>query len=235
MVKKTFRIAGKVENIEIIIQHLIEQNGGVIISGQNDKIIWTYIYGKQNLECNTSILKNEIETIANNIDNVSIGEGFVVNRFFKLLSEEITIYQKEIPRKNKTTGSGHKFNNNQNNWSLNPLEKTVLVSVAVILFCIYTFNGKDSVLTSSFGSNSEYITKAGYKASYSEESMKMLVRCSVSRDYQCIDNLLYCGEVFELPVGQYAYVVKSGLTGKVKIRLKGEAQEIWTFIEAIKR
>lgn len=238
MVKKTFVIEGKLENLEAVIQQLIEQNGGVIVSVKNSKIQWTYIYGRQNLQCETIIRKNSITTEVHNLDGVSYGEGFVVNKFFKLLSEKMAIHKKEILKENKIKNidSEYKFSDNQKSWSLSPLEKTVLISVAIILFCIYTFNGKDSMSKSlaTFDSNSGYITKSGYKASYSEESMKMLVRCSVSKDYQCIDNLLYSGEVFELPAGQDVYVVKSGLSGKVKIRLKGDTQEIWTFLEAIK-
>lgn len=37
MVKKTFVIEGKLENLEAVIQQLIEQNGGVIVSVKNSK------------------------------------------------------------------------------------------------------------------------------------------------------------------------------------------------------
>lgn len=71
--------------------------------------------------------------------------------------------------------------------------------------------------------------------SYNKESMEKLVRYSIGKYYDAINQLLYIREVFEIPQGQEAYVVKREFSGKVKIRLKGNTQEIWTFTEAIKR
>lgn len=146
MVKKTFVIEGKLENLEAVIQQLIEQNGGVIVSVKNSKIQWTYIYGRQNLQCETIIRKNSITTEVNNLDGVSYGEGFVVNKFFKLLSEKMAIHKKEILKENKIKNidSEYKFSDNQKSWSLSPLEKTVLVAVAIILFFVFTFSGDNN-------------------------------------------------------------------------------------------
>lgn len=82
--------------------------------------------------------------------------------------------------------------------------------------------------------SSTYITQSGKMGSYNKESMEKLVRYSTHNDLEAINQLLYSGEIFEIPQGQEVYVIESEFPGKVKIRLKGETQEIWTFIEAIK-
>lgn len=119
-------------------------------------------------------------------------------------------------------------NQNNSNQSAN---KIIAIGVIILVIFMYIFSNKENKGLIDVGTIS--ITKSGYKASYNKESMQKLVECSVHRDYECIDQLLYSREVFELPAGQEAYVIKSEYPGKVKIRLKGETQDIWTFIEAI--
>ena len=120
----------------------------------------------------------------------------------------------------------------QNQSSTNSVNRIAIIGAIIFAIFFYVFNNKESKII--VDENSKYITQSGFKASYSEESMKTLVNCSVHKDYACIEQLLYSGEVFELPAGQEAYIIKSEYPGKVKIRLQGETQEIWTFIEAIK-
>lgn len=101
--------------------------------------------------------------------------------------------------------------------------------VFIVIFVIYFFSrntNDNSTLTR--------ITNQGFKASYNKESLEKFVRYSVDQDYDGINHLIYNGEVFELPAGQEVYIVKSEFPGKVKIRLKGDTNEIWTFTEAIK-
>lgn len=125
------------------------------------------------------------------------------------------------------SNSKHTSQNNVN-YSAN---KFVAIGVIILVIFMYIFSNKENNGLINVGST--HFTQAGYKASYNKESMQKLVECSVHRDYECIDQLLYSREVFELPTGQEAYVIKSEYPGKVKIRLKGETQDIWTFIEAI--
>ncbi|WP_299177135.1 hypothetical protein [uncultured Chryseobacterium sp.] len=123
--------------------------------------------------------------------------------------------------------SKHTYQNNSNQSA----NKIVIIGVIFFVVFIYIFSNKENKGLTDV--DFTRITKSGYKASYNKESMQQLVECSAHRDYGCIDQLLYSGEVFELPAGQEAYIVKSEYPGKVKIRLKGETQDIWTFIEAI--
>lgn len=233
MVKKTFIIEIEIDNLEDLIKQHIKEIGGDAVSLKDGVFKWTFIYGKQDLKCKTKISKKEIEMEAKNTRDSLVGEGVVVNKFFNSLSDKIKIRKKEVSNENVKNKTSYSLSNNKSDWSLNPIEKTVLVSVVVILFLIFTFSGDKS--KSVLNSNPKYITQYGKMASYSEESMKILVNCSVHKDYDCINQLMYDGDIFELPAGQEAYVVQSSLSGKVKIRLKGETQEIWTFIEAIKR
>ncbi|MCQ4139854.1 hypothetical protein [Chryseobacterium sp. EO14] len=123
--------------------------------------------------------------------------------------------------------SKHTIQNNSNHSA----NKIIAIGVIILVIFIYIFSNKENKMLTDV--DTVCITKSGYKASYNKQSMQRLVECSVHRDYECIDKLLYSGEIFELPSGQEAHVVKSEYPGKVRIRLKGETQDIWTFIEAI--
>lgn len=111
-------------------------------------------------------------------------------------------------------------------------QRIVIIVVSIILFLKFTYDDKKNFQEQPTSNN--YITQGGFKASYNEESMSTLVKCSVQKDYDCIDYLIASSEIFDLPEGLQAYVIESEFNGKVKIRLKGHSQEIWTFIEAIK-
>ena len=109
-----------------------------------------------------------------------------------------------------------------------PIFKPFIIVTLVLGFLWFLTNNLEDSSTST------RTTKQGFKASYNKESLEKLVQYSSNKDYQSINNLLQSGEVFELPAGQEVYILKSEFPGKVKIRLKGDTNEIWTFIEAIK-
>lgn len=127
----------------------------------------------------------------------------------------------------KTNPKHYSYNNSS--YSVN---KIAIVGAIIFTVFIYIFSDKNN--KTSIDKSSTYITQSGKMGSYNKESMEKLVRYSTYNDLEAINQLLYSGEIFEIPQGQEAYVVESEFPGKVKIRLKGETQEIWTFIEAIK-
>lgn len=95
MVKKTFVLEKKVDNLIELIQINILEIKGEILFYDNEVVKWKYFYGKQILECNTYIYKNEIVTEAQNLGNISVGEGIVVNRFFNALMEKLISHEKK--------------------------------------------------------------------------------------------------------------------------------------------
>lgn len=127
------------------------------------------------------------------------------------------------------TNSKQHIQSNSNSY-LNKISIIGAVAFAIFVYCFGTNENKTSIDTSS-----TYITQSGKMGSYNKESMERLVRYSTHNDLEAINRLIYNGEIFEIPQGQEAYVVESEFLGKVKIRLKGDTNEIWTFTEAIKR
>ena len=71
--------------------------------------------------------------------------------------------------------------------------------------------------------------------SHSKSSMERLIECSINKDYNCIDNLKYSGEIFELPSNTEVKIIKSEIKGSVNIKIIGETQTIWTFREALNK
>ena len=120
----------------------------------------------------------------------------------------------------------------QNN-SNSSLNKISIIGAVIFAIFIYCFENKEN--TTSIDTRSTYTTQSGKMGSYNKESMERLVRYSTNNDLDAINQLINNGEIFEIPHGQEAYVVESEFLGKVKIRLKGDTNEIWTFTEAIKR
>ncbi len=221
MVQKIYIIGSKSSNIKEIVLKNISDIKGSILSVKNDTINWSYKYGKQEINCITNVNRDKIKTTAQNTGNTVLGEGVVINKFYNSLSEVLEIYpEKNIQLKTK---SYHSTKNSQS------LGIKIFAIVSVVLFI-----GFGIMKSQKDGNGSTYITQSGKMGSYNKESMEKLVKYSTHNDLEAINQLLYSGEIFEIPSGQEAYVVESEFPGKVKIRLKGETQEIWTFIEAIK-
>lgn len=110
-------------------------------------------------------------------------------------------------------------------------------SLAIKIFAIVSiiiFIGGGLMKSAKEGNGNIYITKSGYLATYEKENLEKLIRYINHNDNAAVNQLIYNGEAFELPSGQEADLMESEFSGKVKIRIKGETNEIWTVIDAIK-
>lgn len=110
--------------------------------------------------------------------------------------------------------------------------KKSLIGILIVAFSIYLYDNSKNNSASDYSSNS-FVTQSGYKAAFSENALQRLVTYSVHKDYNGINQLEFNNEIFDLPTGRKAYVIKSKL-GRVKIKLYDEQLEVWTFSEAIK-
>lgn len=81
-----------------------------------------------------------------------------------------------------------------------------------------------------------YVTVDGYLASPSEEDLGKAIRYLVDKDDDALATILASGSVFKLKSGILVSIVETKvLSGKVKIRPRGQTLEFWTNTEAIKR
>ncbi|MCO6175481.1 hypothetical protein NHF50_10540 [Flavobacterium sp. NRK F10] len=214
----------------ILEKHIKNIKGNLIFKNRNS-LKWNLIYRKNEIEVVTILKKIDDEVLiklsSKNIDKKTLGEGVAITEFLNSLSQEIELTEvKDTTKKTKTKKPRVKptSKTQTNNANFKPY-----YIVLVVVFLIYFFSrntNDNSTLTR--------ITNQGFKASYNKESLERFVRYSVDQDYDAMNHLIYNGEVFELPAGQEVYIVKSEFPGKVKIRLKGDTNEIWTFTEAIK-
>lgn len=224
MVQKIITTNVCISVLKPIIEKQIRSIKGEIISNENNSIKWNYKYGKNQLEVIAKFkqINDRIEITINskNIEGKSLGEGISITNLLESLSDKLVFYElKEKPKYNIQTQNI----NLQKEFNYKP----ILFGIAILFFLYFIGNNNNDTSTTS------RTTGQGFKASYSEESLHNLVQYSVDKDYQSIEYLLNSGEVFELPAGQEAYIIESKL-GRVKIRLKGETNELWTFSEAIK-
>ena len=229
MVQRIITTNVSISELKPIIEKQIRLINGKIISNENDLIQWNFKSGKNQIEVKTSVKKIhqkvEVKIISKNIENKPLGEGIAITNFLNSLSEIIDFEEKkEVQKKEQKTQSIPNYKNHSNNINYKPY----LIGIVIILV-LYLIGGNINDSTTS-----NRITQQGFKASYSEETLHNLVTYSVNKDYKAIDNLLNSGEIFELPSGQEAYIIESKF-GRVKIRLKGDSNEIWTFTEAIKQ
>ena len=88
--------------------------------------------------------------------------------------------------------------------------------------------------TSAFSQSvSAYITKEGWPAALTIESLDRFLDCEIAKDTVCMAKLVTSGEVILLKPGIVVYVIDRKFTGWVKIRPRGETFGFWTFAEAI--
>jgi hypothetical protein len=228
MVQKIITTNISISELKPIIEKQINSIKGRIISTENNSIKWDYKYGKNQLEVIAKFKqinhRTEINIISTNIEGKSLGEGISITNFLKSLSDELIFEEiKEKPKTNIKDNIHTQNKNHQKGFNYKP----ILFGIAILFFLYFIGNNNNDTSTTI------RTTAQGFKASYNEESLSNLVQYSVDKDYQAIEYLLNSGEVFELPAGQEAYIIESKL-GRVKIRLKGETNELWTFSEAIK-
>ncbi|SFH88920.1 hypothetical protein [Halpernia frigidisoli] len=57
MIRKTFILKEKKEDLREIVENQIILTNGTIVSSNANLVTWTYVYGKQNLGCQTIIKK----------------------------------------------------------------------------------------------------------------------------------------------------------------------------------
>ena len=244
MIQKILIVEKTIEEIEEIIKTTILESKGVIISSNSRRIDWNKKYGSQIIDCITFILNEEnqieIKTIVQSEPENKIGNTKTINNFYSNLTLKTPIREIEIDtniNKKKSTNSSNKKFKLKKEEEFKPYFLYLLLGICFIMFVIYQSNKNTNTSNESYNTETDSntrITGQGFKASYSEETLHNLVTYSVNKDYEAINYLLNSGEIFELPSGQEAYIIESKF-GRVKIRLKGDTNEIWTFIEAIKQ
>ncbi|HEY9168266.1 MAG TPA: hypothetical protein VIN72_02125 [Lutibacter sp.] len=125
------------------------------------------------------------------------------------------------PNYKKSTATQNKEFNIKN---IKPINAVVIGIIT--LFIIGYFSNGDNLTT-------VYITQSGYMGASSEEVLDKFTEYSVHKDYEAIQQLMNNGMIVSIPSGREAFVIKANFS-TVKIRLKGETDELWTVIEAIK-
>ncbi|MFH2032176.1 MAG: hypothetical protein ABIJ40_16395 [Bacteroidota bacterium] len=76
-------------------------------------------------------------------------------------------------------------------------------------------------------------TKSGYLAAVTEEYLNKVTKLISAKDYDALQKLIDTGYVFWLKEGLKVQVVDVKLSGKIKIRPKGQLVEVWTYREAV--
>lgn len=83
-----------------------------------------------------------------------------------------------------------------------------------------------------------YYTKEGYAACISEQDLDMFISFAGQKDNQAMAKLIVSNRCVLLkggiPVYRESQGFKSGFTGKVKIRPKGDTNSFWTIREALR-
>lgn len=104
---------------------------------------------------------------------------------------------------------------------------SILLSIFIIGKCINDNSNGDN------SSKNVFITEYGYYGAYTKEDFNRYVRYRNDGDMEAIKQLLYSARITPIPGGREVHLIKSNFS-TVKIRLKGQTTEIWTFTEAIK-
>lgn len=103
---------------------------------------------------------------------------------------------------------------------------SILLSIFIIGKCMNDYSNGDN------SSKNVFITEYGYYGAYTKEDFNRYVRYSNDGDMEAVKQLLYSAKITPIPGGREAHLIKSNFS-TVKIRLKGQTTEIWTFTEAI--
>lgn len=79
------------------------------------------------------------------------------------------------------------------------------------------------------------VTKADYFAALSEEKLDKINELIASGDKEAVRRYMAENrDVFITKAGVKVHIVKTRLTGKVRVRVKGDTLEFWTVIEAVR-
>lgn len=220
-----------ISELKPILEKHIENIKGNLIFKNRTSMKWSFIYKENEIEVITILKKINDEVLiklsSKNIDKKTTGERVAITEILNSLSQEIEL--NEVKENSNTTNLKTTRVKPTSKTQTNKTNYKPYYITLIVIFILYFFsrNMNDS-------STPTRTTNQGFKASYNKESLEKFVRYSSNQDYEAMNKLIYQGEVFELPAGQEAYIVKSEFPGKVKIRLRGDTNEIWTFTEAIK-
>lgn len=219
MIQESVLINNSIEETRQIVKKLIQSLGKITFEEPN-RIGWTTGFGLQTIECETHLIlhdnKTEITTYTRTDDIWQTGAKKTIKKFYTSLFKNSKIKLIEEPTKTIPIEPKSNFK-----WEY------VIGVIFIIIFIIgaldlYPNNEVDT-----------YITQSGYYGTYSKEDLKKVMTYMIQKDKTLLDQFYNSGRLFEIPSNKEAYVIESNLT-TVKIRIKGNSEEIWTVNEAIK-
>lgn len=235
MTQETFTIENSYEETIEIVKECISSINGKTIIINNREISWEFEYRKQIIRCKTLVSSNinkvKIRTTANHKNKNRSYERIAINRLHSSIRENpkilLYIHKEKIINKPKNSYSDPSWYD----WiPRNPLRW--IVGIFFIVFIFGKFTNDESSGDNS--SKNVFITQSGYYGAYTKEDFNKYVRHRNDGDMEALKQLLYSARITPIPGGREAYLVKSNFS-TVKIRLKGQTTEIWTFTEAIKQ
>lgn len=220
---------------EITKKHILKI-GGIIQNEEPFSIKWLFPDKKADVDYYTNFKlengKTSIKTIAVRLDDNLEGEVKQLQQFHSLILEDKKTKSKEtkVTVENETLKrKAIKEERKKNVQSKVGFEKWIvggLIGITIISFLIFSLSNDGN------SSKNVFITEYGYYGAYTKEDFNRYVRYSNDGDMEAVKQLLYSAKITPIPGGREAHLIKSNFS-TVKIRLKGQTTEIWTFTEAI--
>lgn len=235
MIKKTILLNTPIEESKKIIESIIPilncKIKDVVIEDPSIITIYWETEEKAKIICKSELYKQRNKTkIINELKGNSNKAENLFLEFCNAISDNSNAILDVINKKNNPHNPQNANLNDEDIWTI---VKKPLIGVGIVFLIFYYYkNMNDSSSSTNISSSNMFLTQSGYKASYSEESLEKLVKYSVHNDLNGINHLFLNNEIFDLPSGKEVYVLKTKF-GRVKIRIKDENREVWTFTEAI--
>lgn len=166
-----------------------------------------------------------------------IDNNLIHSNFIKCPNCKISFENPYFSPRERVTAKTN-YNQTSSNVKLSSTKQIIyaVISVSIVLaIWISAKSNSHSTSNTSKTENSQhtYIIQPNYLGAISEESLHKCIRIINNHDDEALAQMISYGEVFELPEGKEAFLIDSKFMGAVKIRFKGELDEVWTVPEAI--
>ena len=227
MYQKSYYINQNITETSQFVKDFIGQSKGKIVQEDSRRILWSYRYGLDYVECETLIKPQrngtKITTKSSSEDIESPKAQIPIQELYDSLaqnfkSKEVKIYKRKKPSKSKKRSE--------------PVISSTMglkITFGIILVLFFAI-----AIMNDDGQPQIYITNEGFYATSSRKDLDAIESFKLEQDLEAVQQFLNQARVITLAPNREVFLVASDW-GAVKIRPKGMTYELWVLREAIRR